>query len=110
MVLAACIALGVVAIIQALRSRSSLAGELRTGESADVKIAVVFAALTLAYAIAFGFELIGFRIATLVFILSAGALLAGLRPRPMITVTAVGLVVALGTHYVMASLLAVDVP
>jgi hypothetical protein len=114
--LVVCIALGILAVVQSRGSRSpnesastSTDGS-RAERPSDVGRAVVFAVLTLGYAVAFGSEIIGFRLATLVFILLSGVLLAGPRLKPMLTITAIGLVVSLGTHLVMANWLAVDLP
>ena len=114
--LVVCIALGIVAIIQSRHSRSTTesastsAGEPRADRLSDARRALVFALLTLGYAIAFGSEKTGFRIATIAFILLSGFVLAGPRLKPMMTITAIGLIVTMGTHFVMANWLAIDLP
>jgi tripartite-type tricarboxylate transporter receptor subunit TctC len=114
--LVACVALGIVAVFQSRGSRmrvevdSMPASKSREARTSGTRRAVAFGALTFVYAVAFGSEIVGFRIATIAFILFSGMLLAGARLKPMLLIAAIGLVVSLGTHFVMAHWLAVDLP
>ena len=111
-ILTVCLVLGLVALIQSrfLRSADEPPAESGSRRPTGGRAAVIFAVLTIVYAFSFGAEAIDSRFATMIFIVSAGLMMTGLRAKPMITVAAISLITAFGTHFVLARWLSVDLP
>lgn len=66
--------------------------------------------MSIAYLAAMEVELLGFREATVIYLVALGAALVEFDRRRMIPVTAIALIVGVGTHYVFTRLFYIDLP
>ena len=101
-------AMGLAILVRALRRAAE--PPARQLDGGRMGLVLLMAVLTVAYAAAMTVGLLGFRTATVLYMLALGVALFGPHPRKLAAVTVIALVVGIGTHYVFTRVLFLDLP
>ena len=105
--------LGVLAAIvlgSALLRRASAGTDTSEMESRRPGLAVLTLVLSIAYIAAMEIELLGFREATVLYLLALGAVLVGFDRRRLIPIAVIAVVLGVGAHWIFTQLFYVDLP
>ena len=113
-VLVGVLGLGTIVSVRALRTPASVAEKPAALPSARYRLVVLCGLLVIAYVTALAIELnghsIGFRIATLSFVIAIGACLSRDRMRTMPWIVALALLMAFGLEYLLTRVFVIDLP
>lgn len=112
-VFAAIVALTGVVLVRS-RVRTKVAGDAEDKTSPRYSLAAACLVLTAVYVAALGLDLtglrVGFRIATLLYVLAIGLCIAGRQRKTTPWIVALALVLSFGLHYVFTQVLVTDLP
>jgi hypothetical protein len=110
-VIAACIAVMALSIlVRALRAGRASSADASEASKRAVVVTVGIIAVAVLYAATMALGLLDFRFATTLFVVASGILLKGASIRGFLSLSALGLVLGFGGHFIATQVVVIDLP